>query len=54
MPYVLALVNMLAGFFMACAAVDAFQHIDRPNRSGGAFWLILAIVVFINGLRLWP
>jgi hypothetical protein len=54
MPHILSLTNILAGFLMMAAAVDAFNHLDRPNYSGGAFWLILGVVAVVNGGRLWP
>jgi hypothetical protein len=53
MNYLLALVNALAGLFMACAAVQAYQSV-RQNLPGAIFWALLGAGVMVNAVRLWP
>jgi uncharacterized membrane protein len=53
MTYLLSVINLLAGFVLLCAAVDACGRYRR-NLAGAVFWASLGLAVIVNGARLWP
>lgn len=53
MNYLFSIGNLVAGFLLLCAAVDATGPYRR-NPAAALFWALLGCLVIVNGLYLWP